>query len=133
LQRACIFIICIGSHDYDIVGERQKERKQAEIKDKIIKFTSNVFSDTGLIPTNFILKSPVGGTVVDLGLCPSVPELQKPSDEKTEEMAYIVMKHHISTKCYRDLANTAQIPQCILATLHDQFGLLCRLQKKERA
>jgi len=55
--------------DYDMVRERQKERKQAEIKDKIMKFTFNVFSNTGLIPTNFILKSPVGGTVVDLGLC----------------------------------------------------------------
>lgn len=37
---------------------------------------AKVYSDTGLIPTNFILKSPVGGTVVDLKLCPSVPELQ---------------------------------------------------------
>ena len=66
----------IGS-DYDKVGKRQKERKQKEMKDKMMNYTSNVYSDTGLVPTNFILKSPVSGTVVDLPLCPSVPELQE--------------------------------------------------------
>ena len=96
----------IGS-DYDEVGPRQKERKEATIKGQMMKFTSHVYSDTGLIPTNFILKSPVGGTIVDLGLCPSVPELQIPAaEEKTQEMTYLVMKHHISTKCYSDLAAT---------------------------
>ena len=67
--------IYIGS-DYDDVGKRQKERKQKEMKDKMMNYTCNVYSDTGLVPTNFILKPPVSGTVVDLPLCPSVPELQ---------------------------------------------------------
>jgi len=86
------------------VGPRQKERKRDEIKGKIMNYTANVYSDTGLIPTNFILKTPCGGTVVDLGLCPSVPELQQSTDEKTDEMTYLVMKHHLSVKCYQDLA-----------------------------
>ena len=42
-----------------------------------MNYTSNVYSDTGLVPTNFILKSLASGTAVDLQLCPSVPELQE--------------------------------------------------------
>ena len=52
--------IYIGS-DYDEVGKRQQERKQKEMKDKMINYTSDVYLDTGLIPTNFIPKSPVSG------------------------------------------------------------------------
>ena len=97
--------IYIGS-DYDDVGKRQKERKQKEMKDKMMNYTSNVYSDTG--PTNFILKSPVSGTVVDLPLCPSVPELQESPvvEEKIAEATYMVMKHHIAMESYQDLAAT---------------------------
>ena len=74
----------------------------------MMNYTSNVYSDTGLVPTNFILKSPVSGTVVDLSLCPSVPELQESpvTEEKTDEVTYMVMKHHIAMEGYQDLAAT---------------------------
>lgn len=74
----------------------------------MMNYTSNVYSDTGLVPTNFILKSPVSGTVVDLPLCPSVPELQEShvAEEKIDEATYIVMKHHIAMESYQDLAAT---------------------------
>ena len=73
-----------------------------------MNYTSNVYSDTGLVPTNFILKSPVSGAVVDLSLCPSVPELQESpvTEEKTDEVTYVVMKHHIAMEGYQDLAAT---------------------------
>ena len=73
-----------------------------------MNYTSNVYSDTGLVPTNFILKSPVSGTVVDLSLCPSVPELQESpvTKEKNDEVTYVVMKHHIAMEGYQDLAAT---------------------------
>jgi len=64
-------------------------------------------SDTGLVATNFIMKS-FTGTVVDLPLCPFGPKLAT-ADEKIEEMAYLVMKHHISMACYADIA--AHFPQ----------------------
>ena len=75
---------------------------------KLRNYTSNVYSDTGLVPTNFILKSPVSGTVVDLSLYPSVPELQESpmTEEKTDEVTYVVMKHHIAMEGYQDLAAT---------------------------
>ena len=77
------------------------------MKDKMINYTSDVYSDTGLIPTNFILKSPVSGTVVDLTLCPSVPELKETVvEEKFDEATYIIMKHHIAMESYEDLAAT---------------------------
>ena len=100
-----ISLLITGS-DYDEVGERQKQRKENLMKSQIMEYTSNVYSDTGLIPTNFILKSPAGGTVVDLKLCPAVPELQTPQAEvqKVETMTYLVLKHHISRECYKDLA-----------------------------
>ena len=74
----------------------------------MINYTSNVYSDTGLVPTNFILKSPASGTVVDLPLCPSVSELQESPvvEEKLDEVTYMVMKHHIAMEGYQDLATT---------------------------
>ena len=74
----------------------------------MMNYTSNVYSDTGLVPTNFILKSPVSGTVIDLPLCPSVPELQELPvvEEKIDEATYMVMKHHIAMESYQDLAAT---------------------------
>ena len=66
----------------------------------MMNYTSNVYSDTGLVPTNFILKSPVSDTIVDLPLCPSVPELQESPEveEKIAEAAYMIMKHHIAIR-----------------------------------
>ena len=61
-------------------------------------------TDTGLVATNFTMKSLTGATVVNLPLCKSVPELAQLTDDKTEEMAYLTMKHHISINCYKDLA-----------------------------
>ena len=74
-----------------------------------------MYSDTGLVPTNFILKSPVSGTVVNLPLCPSVPVLQESPlvEEKIDEATYMVMKHHIGKlpgPCIH-FSNTAQKPQ----------------------
>ena len=63
-------------------------------------------TDTGLVATNFTMKSLTGATVVNLPLCKSVPELAQLTDDKTEEMAYLTMKHHISINCYKDLAAT---------------------------
>ena len=79
-----------------------------------MNYTSNVYSDTGLVPTNFILKSPVSGTVVDLPLCPSVPELQE--SPKVEEK---LPKHNETPHSYgkklsgpsSHFSNTAQKPQ----------------------
>ena len=73
-----------------------------------MNYTSNVYSDTGLVPTNFILKSLASGTAVDLQLCPSVPELQESPEveEKIAEATYVVMKHHIAMESYQDLAAT---------------------------
>ena len=71
-----------------------------------------MLSDTGLVATNFTMKSITGGTVVDLPLCSqSVPELAKPVD-KIEEMTYLTMKHHISMACYQDLsAHFPELPR----------------------
>ena len=74
-----------------------------------MNYTSNMYSDTGLMPTNFILKSPDSGTVVDLPLCQSVSELQlriTMVEEKIAESTYMVMKHHIAMKNNQDLAST---------------------------
>ena len=76
----------------------------------MINYTSNVYSDTGLVPTNFILKSPVSGTVVDLPLCPSVPELQESPvvEEKIDEAPHSYGK--LPGLCSH-FSNTAQKPQ----------------------
>ena len=51
------------------------------------------------------MKSLTGGTIVDLPLCgQSVPELARHVDDKTDEMTYLTMKHHMSMACYQDLA-----------------------------
>ena len=78
---------------------RWEYEHRKEIKKQLIDFTSNLMTDTGLVATNF-----TGATVVDLPLCKSVPELARPTDDKTEGMAYLTMKHHISINCYKDLA-----------------------------
>ena len=67
--------VLITGSDYEEVGERQKQRKENLMKSQIMEYTSNVYLYTGLIPTNFIFKSPAGGTVVDLKLCLAAPEL----------------------------------------------------------
>jgi len=54
-------------------------------------------SDTRLVATNFIMKSLAGRMIVDFLLCSqSVPKLARPVDDKTEEITYLSMKHHIS-------------------------------------
>ena len=87
---------------------RLGEGKRKESRDKMMNYTSNMYSDTRLIPANFILKSPVSSTIVDLPLCPSVPELQESPvvEEKIDEATYMVMKHHIAIESYQDLAAT---------------------------
>ena len=90
-----------------MLGKGKRKRKK-EMKDKMMNYTSNMYSDTGLVPTILILKSPVSGTIVDLLLCPSVPELQESPvvEEKIAEATYMVMKHHTAMESYQDLAAT---------------------------
>jgi len=62
--------------DYAEVGIRAKQLKWKEIKNQMMKYTSNLVSDTGLIATSLTVKSLTGGIEVDIPLCPSVPELE---------------------------------------------------------
>ena len=107
---------------------RAEQKKRKEMKDQLAAFTSNLMHDTGLVATNFMMKCLTGGTVVDLQLCKSVSEFARPAhcEDKTEEIAYLTMKNHISINCYKDLA--AHCPE--LPRNHKVHNLLLWLKSQ---
>ena len=76
------------------MGQRQQQRKRKQIQEQVKDYASNLQGDTGLIPTNLRLQTATGEKV-DVNLYPeiSVAENQPCEEDKTNQMAYLVLKN----------------------------------------
>jgi len=107
---------------YKEVRKGARQNKERKIKRQLTKYISNLLSDTGLVATNFMMKSITGGTVA---LCnQSELELAK-SVDKIEKMTYLTMKHHISMACYQDLS--AHFPELPRKCKVQELLLICTI------
>ena len=97
-------IVYIG-RPYTDVGQRQQQRKGKEIQEQVKEYTSSLQEDTGLIPTSLQMQTATGETV-GVKLYPEVPvtETQPLQEDKTNQMAYLVLKNKISMDCYHEIA-----------------------------
>lgn len=83
--------------------DNSNERK--EIEKQVKEYTSNLQESTGLIPTSLQMQTSIGETV-NVKLYPEVPvmETQPLQEDKTSQMAYLVLKNKISMDCYHEIA-----------------------------
>ena len=85
------------------MGQRQQQRKRKQIQEQVKDYASNL-QDAGLIPTNLRMQTATGEKV-DVNLYPEISVAEnQPCEDKTNQMAYLVLKNKISMDCYHEIA-----------------------------
>ena len=84
------------------MGQWQQQcKRQEQVKD----YASNLQGDAGLILTSLQMQTTTGEKV-DVKLYAEIPTEDKPltEEDKTSQIAYVVVKNRISMDCYHEIA-----------------------------
>ena len=103
------------------MGQRQQQCKRKQVQEQVKDYALNLQGDAGLILTSLQMQTTTGEKV-DVKLYAEIPTEDEPlKEDKTNEMAYVVVKNRILMECYHEfyaIPKHATVIQGKISRLH---------------